>query len=242
MSLVIAALVVTAVAAVGQSVTGFGYALLVVPVLTVVAGPKTAVATMTAIGVPLVLFNAVRWRGHLERRLALVLLGTALLGMPAGVLILRGADERLLAAIVGVVVVMLTIAIWRGLTVPPGPPTLVTAGLLSGVLSTSVGTNGPPLVVALHAEDIEPAAFRATLQAIFAIEGSIALATFWANGLVTANVLVATAIGVPTAIGGALLGDRIARHVDRARFRTLVLWNLVLSGVVALASAMLEPT
>ena len=235
--LAIAAVVVTAIAAVAQSVTGFGYALLVVPVLTVVAGPHTAVATMTAIGVPLVVFNAWRWRRHLRARTALLLVGTAVIGMPFGVLLLRQADDRVLAAVVGVVVLAITAATWRGLTVPPGRRTLVTAGVLSGALCTSVGTNGPPLVLALDAERFDPPAFRATLQTVFAIEGSAALLTFWADGLVTGGVLRATAVAIPERSLGALAGDRLAARVDRARFRTLVLITLALSGVAAIASA-----
>ena len=239
MALAIAAVLVTLIASVAQSVTGFGFALFVVPVLTVVAGPKVAVVTMTAIGVPLVAFNAVRWRRDIARAIALLLAGTAVVGMPVGVVLIRTANDRVLAAIVGAVVLILTLAIWRGLAVPPGRPTLIAAGVMSGALSTSVGTNGPPLVVALDAERLPPPPFRATLQTIFALEGSVAFLTFWAGGLVTGDVLVATALGIPAAIAGALAGDRLSARIDRARFRALVLLTLALSGAAAVASAVL---
>ncbi|MEX0984383.1 MAG: sulfite exporter TauE/SafE family protein [Actinomycetota bacterium] len=237
MTLVIAAAVTAFAASIGQSVTGFGFALLMMPVLTVVAGPQVAVATMTAIGVPLVVFNAWRWRHAVERRIAARLILTALVGVPLGVLVLRAADERVLTAIVGVLVLVFTAAIWRGIQVPAGRRTLASAGVLSGALATSVGTNGPPLVVALHAEGLEPAAFRATLQTVFALEGSIALLTFWQGGLLTADIGWASVLGIPAAVGGALLGDRLAARVDRERFRTLVLMTLALSGVLAVVSA-----
>ena len=237
MSLTLAAVIAAFVAAAAQSITGFGYALLVVPVLTVVAGPRVAVATMTATGVPLVLFNAWRWRAHIRQRIAVLLIATALAGMPLGALFLKSADERVLAGTVGLVVLVLTAAIWRGLAVPSGTGTLATAGALSGALATSVGTNGPPLVVALHAEGLEPGAFRATLQTVFAVEGSIALVTFWATDLLTADVARAAAAGIPAVLLGALAGDRLARRVDRTRFRAAMLLMLALSGTLALVSA-----
>jgi len=237
MPFVLTAAAATLVAAIAQSVTGFGYALLVVPVLTVVAGPRPAVVAMTAIGVPLVIFNAWRWRHAIARRTAALLIGTALIGVPVGVIVLRQADERFLTAAVGILVVGFTVAIWRGVTMPAGRTTLVGAGVLSGALATSVGTNGPPLVVALHAEGLEPDAFRATLQTVFALEGSIALLTFWAGGLFTADTGWAAAIGIPAAVAGALVGDRIAARVDRERFRSLVLLMLALSGVLAIVTA-----
>lgn len=237
MTLTIAAALAAFAGAVSQSVSGFGYALLVVPVLTVVAGPRAAVVTMTAIGVPLVVVNAWRWRHHLRGRIAILLTGTALIGMPVGAWVLRDADERALTAAVGLVVIAMTVAIWRGLRVPPGTATLTTAGVLSGAFATSTGTNGPPLVVALDAEGLAPDAFRATLQTVFALEGTLALLTFWAGGLVTSSLVPAIVAGLIGAAGGALAGDQVARRVDRAWFRSIVLVTLGASGALAVVSA-----
>lgn len=237
-TLAIAAALAAFAGAATQSVSGFGYALLVVPVLTVVAGPRTAVVVMTAIGVPLVIANAWRWRAHLRGRIAALLVGTAVIGMPVGALFLSNADESLLTATVGVVVLVMTVAIWRGLRVPPGRTTLTAAGALSGALAASTGTNGPPLVIALDAEGLEPAAFRATLQTVFAFQGLLAFASFTVNGLVTASIGPAVAAGLLGAAAGALTGDRIATRVDVTRFRAIVLITLAASGVLALVTAL----
>jgi len=238
MTLASAAAIAAFAGAISQSLSGFGYALLVVPILTVVSGPKVAVVVMTSIGVPLVIFNGWRWRANLRHRMALLLVGTALIGAPFGALFLRTADDRVLTATVGAAVLVMTVAIWRGLRVPPGRTTLSVAGALSGAFAASTGTNGPPLVIALDAEGLEPDAFRATLQTVFALEGSLALLTFWANGLMTASLLPAIGLGLVGALGGALAGDRVARRVDRSRFRAIVLVTLAASGALALASAL----
>jgi hypothetical protein len=237
MTLAIAAALAAFAGGAIQSVSGFGYALLVVPVLTVVSGPRVAVVVMTAIGVPLVIANGWRWRAHLRRRMALLLVGTALIGTPLGALFLRTADDRLLTATVGIAVLVMTVAIWRGLRVPPGRTTLATAGVLSGAFAASTGTNGPPLVIALDAEGLEPDAFRATLQTVFALEGSLAFVTFIATDLVVPSMFPAIVVGLAGAAAGALVGDRIATKVDRARFRSIVLVTLAASGALALVSA-----
>ena len=51
----------------------------------------------------------------------------------------------------------------------------MTAGFTGGILSTSTGTSGPPIVIALSAKQLEPAVFRATISAIFLVQGSAAL-------------------------------------------------------------------
>jgi len=238
MTLVVAIALIVAFAAATQSITGFGFALIVVPGLALLLGPKVAVVAMSSIGVPLVIWNAIRWRHDILWREAITTSLAALLGMPIGLLVITHADERVLTAVIGVTILVLTFWLWRGLTLPGGRTTELTAGFTSGVLSTSVGTNGPPLVIAFQAVGLKPAAFRATLQACFVGQGSIALALFWSQGLVVHDVGVAFLAGAPAAVVGALIGDRIAPRVHEGPFRTAVIALLMLAGALALADAL----
>jgi uncharacterized protein len=237
-TLVVAIAVTVAFAAATQSITGFGFALIVVPGLALLLGPKVAVVAMSSIGVPLVIWNAIRWRHDILWREAITTSVAALVGMPIGLVVITHADDRVLTAVIGVTILVLTVWLWRGLTLPRGRPTELTAGFASGVLSTSVGTNGPPLVIAFQAIGLEPAAFRATLQACFVGQGSIALALFWSQGLVVHDVGVAFLAGAPAAVIGALIGDRIAPRVHEGPFRTAVLALLALSGTLAVGDAL----
>jgi uncharacterized membrane protein YfcA len=234
----VATALIVAFAAATQSITGFGFALIVVPGLTLLLGPKVAVVAMSSIGVPLVIWNAIRWRRDILWREALTTSVAALVGMPIGLVVLTRANDQLLTAIIGLTILALTVWLWRGLTLPDGRNTQVAAGFASGTLATSVGTNGPPLVIAFQAVGLEPAAFRATLQACFVGQGSIALALFWTQGLVVHDVGIAFLAGAPAAVIGALLGDRFAPRVHAGPFRTWVLVLLALSGVLALGSAL----
>jgi uncharacterized membrane protein YfcA len=234
----VATALIVAFAAATQSITGFGFALIVVPGLTLLLGPKVAVVAMSSIGVPLVVWNAIRWRRDILWREALTTSVAALVGMPIGLVVLTRANDQLLTAIIGLTILALTVWLWRGLTLPDGRNTQVAAGFASGTLATSVGTNGPPLVIAFQAVGLEPAAFRATLQACFVGQGSIALALFWTQGLVVHDVGIAFLAGAPAAVIGALLGDRFAPRVHAGPFRTWVLVLLALSGVLALGSAL----
>jgi uncharacterized membrane protein YfcA len=234
----IAIALIVAFAAATQSITGFGFALIVVPGLTLLLGPKVAVVAMSSIGVPLVIWNAIRWRRDIRWREALTTSVAALVGMPIGLVVLTRANDEVLEVIIGVTILALTLWLWQGLHLPEGRGTEVAAGLTSGALATSVGTNGPPLVIAFQAVGLEPAAFRATLQACFVGQGSIALALFWTQGLVVHDVGIAFLAGAPAAVIGALVGDRIAPRVPEGRFRTWVLVLLAASGLLALGSAL----
>jgi uncharacterized membrane protein YfcA len=234
----VAVALIVGFAAATQSITGFGFALIVVPGLALLLGPKVAVVAMSSIGVPLVIWNAIRWRRDILWREALTTSVAALVGMPIGLVVLTHANDRVLKAIIGMTILVLAVWLWRGLTLPEGRKTEVAAGFASGTLATSVGTNGPPLVIAFQAVGLGPAAFRATLQACFVGQGSIALALFWTQGLVVHDVGVAFLAGAPAAVIGALGGDRLAPQVHAGPFRTWVLMLLALSGLLALGSAL----
>ncbi|MGZ4149658.1 MAG: TSUP family transporter [Actinomycetota bacterium] len=223
--------------AIVQSTVGFGFALVVVPILAVIADPKVAVVTMTAVGLPLSIVNAVRWRAHVLVPEAARVTVASLVGMPVGALLLTRANDAVLTALVGVVVLVLTVALWRRFALPAGRRSEYAAGVVAGALATSVGTSGPPVVIAFQAAGLPPEPFRATLAAAFVVQGVIALAAFWAVGLVDAEVGRGVLVGIPAMALGVLAGERLFRRLNGGGFRGAVLALLALSGLLALASA-----
>jgi len=114
----------------------------------------------------------------------------------------------------------------------------VTAGFTAGILSTSTGTSGPPIVIALSAKQLEPAVFRATISAIFLVQGSVALALFALGEQITRDVLSVALAGLPGVLVGSIVGEHGFRRLDTPTFRRVVLGMLFLSGVVALFAAL----
>jgi uncharacterized protein len=230
------ALVVSA-GAVAQAVSGFGFALLTVPLLAVLLGPKTAVVTDNVVGIALVSLMVLRNRHGIERRTVFLVSVAAILAMPLGLLILTEVDARVLTIIIGVTVLALTAALVKGLTLPDRDLTDVLAGFISGVLATSTGTNGPPLVIAFHGKNLEPTVFRATLAASFFVQSLATLVSFTAAGKITTEVLKAALAGYPGIVLGVLAGERLARRIDRRQFRLVVLAMLVASALASIARA-----
>jgi hypothetical protein len=232
--------VTLAVAAGIQVTMGFGFALIAIPIVAVAEDPKVAVVLITAVGVPMTLWNTYRWRRHLRVREMLTVAGASLVGMPLGALVLTRAPERALTLTIGVVVLVLTAWLWRGLRLPAGPRTEISAGVVSGALSTSTGTNGPPLVIAFQATGMEREAFRATLAGCFLVQGAVALALFSVNGLVTSDVGRAFLVGMPAVVAGTTVGERLSARLHGRAFRVAVLVLLAGSGALAVAGALIS--
>jgi uncharacterized protein len=224
-----------AVAASTQALTGFGFALLIVPPLAVVIGPKEAVVVTTLLGSMVNLGRLTSTGRHVAWPTARRFVAGALVGLPIGSVILDRVDDGVLQAVIALSVAGFAIPMSRGAALrTKGLAADLTAGLVSGIGNTATGMSGPPLVITLHGRDIEPDQFRATLSVVFVTMGALSLGLFAASGRLTQDRLVEAGVGLPGVIVGFVVGELAFRHVDGARFRQLVVAMLFASACLAL--------
>jgi uncharacterized membrane protein YfcA len=229
---------VVSLAAAAQAVSGFGFALIGTPLVAVLAGPKEAVVGLTMVGLVLVAQLSLRGRGHVDRPTVGVVTVAAIVGMPLGLFVITRADERVLTFAIAIAVIAFSLLLWGGARVPAGRGTDAGGGFTAGILSTSTGTSGPPIVIALSAKQLEPAVFRATISAIFLVQGAAALVAFALGGQITRDAVAVALAGLPGVIVGSIVGERGFRRLDTPTFRRVVLGMLFVSGVVALFGAL----
>lgn len=227
-----------AIASAAQAMSGFGFALIATPIVAAAVGPREAVVGLTMVGLLLVAQLAFRGRGQVDRSTVLAVGAAAVVGMPLGLLVLTSVAERVLTMLIGVVVVLFALLLWRGIRLPSGHGTDAVAGFVSGVIATSTGTGGPPIVIALTAKAMVPRRFRATISTIFLVTASAALVAFAIGGQVTAAAIEVALAGLPGLVLGSLVGELGFRRLDAPTFRRIVLGMLLLSGAVALVAAL----
>lgn len=226
------------VAAFVQALSGFGFGLLSVPVMTLAIDAKAAVVVASLIGVVVTVWQATTLRADADTTLVKRMLWPAYLGMPIGLFVFVIIDERSLRLVLGIAVLLAVLLLVTPLRVPVGAPLDIGAGFLSGVLNTSLSTNGPPIVFALQCRKMPAEHFRGTIQMFFALSNVVSLTLFVAAGKVTGDGLVAAAVAVPSVVVGQLAGRPIREHVHGERFRWLVLGLLIAAGISAIVSAL----
>jgi uncharacterized membrane protein YfcA len=227
-------------AALVQSVGGFGFALLAVPLAAIGTELQTAVIVVGLGSLLNVVILSWRTRREIDRSLARRFNVPAVIGMPIGLAALTLVDERPLKMALGIVIIVATVALLRGAAnVAPRAWLEVLAGFASGILSTATGTNGPPLVLASQMRGLAPDAFRATLSFTFAVSGTISMVMFVAAGLVARDEIVLTVAGVPVILLGQRAGLRLQPVFSGRRFDSLVYGLLLVSGVSVGVSGLL---
>ncbi|MEU4567226.1 sulfite exporter TauE/SafE family protein [Micromonospora sp. NPDC023956] len=236
MLLSIVAFGIVLLGAFAQSVSGFGFALVAVPLLATAIDPRTAVVVAALTNIGLTVVAAARDRHHVRWRVTGALTAAALLGVPVGLLVLVTFPERLLSALIAVVVLGSVVLVWSGARLHTGAVGIGAVGVLVGVLTAATGTNGPPLVAAFHSLGYDPRTFRATLAAVFSGAGLIGVAGFALAGRIDAGVLRLTLTTLPAVPLGWWWGNLVFDRLPPLVFRRIVLVGLLGSAGAALAA------
>ena len=222
-----------------QTISGFGFALLAVPLMVTVTDARTASMVATALGILPQMVQSVRFRQFIQWPLVKHLSLSAFFGMPFGLLLFKFADERALRMTLGVSTLIMAVLLAGGLTLSHrGRGVDWAFGSASGVLSTSLATNGPPLVFVLQGRGLAPDQFRSTITTVFTICGVVSLSGRIGAGGLTHDVLVVCAwTALPMALG-LLIGLKLRPLISPTGFRKLVLALLVVAALTAIRAAM----
>lgn len=220
-----------------QTITGFGFSLLAVPIMSMAVPTELAVVIAATLSTFTSGGQAWSERHHGDRPTAKRLILATFLGMPFGLVILIVATSQQLKLGLATVIVLFLIVNLRGFKLEKAStPVDIAAGFVAGVLSTSLSTNGPPLVMALHARHFSPQVFRGTISSVLVTISIVSLALFAAAGRFTTDVAWSLLVAGPALVVGFFLGHRIRGHIDPARFRGLVTLLLAATAVVTVVS------
>jgi len=223
-----------------QSLTGFGSALVAVPLLSLYLDVKLAVVISTllstAISAPLLV--EVRRQVRLAKVAPLAIGSVA--GVPVGLLILEGVDARSLKILVAAVAIGASAILYLAPRLHFGSRNALSslvAGALSGLLRASTSMAGPPLVLYTLSHEKEIEEFRSTLLAMFLFTSLLTVPGFIVADLVSRDALLATGVAVPGLVAGLLAGAYLRSRVQPELFRRLVLAVLVITSVGVIVSA-----
>jgi len=244
-SLLVVVAVVALVAGAVNGVAGFGFAVVGTAVLATVVDPALAVVFMLA---PILAVN-LSLAGELSRtelrrcgRRFAPLLGAALVGAVAGMVLLDSVPGGPLRVGLGVVSLGFVAATQRAVRIPgldraregcfaETPAAMVGVGAVSGLLfgATNVGVQ---LVAYVRSCDLSHGLFVGVVALLFLGLNGVRIAAAGALGLYPdATVAALSALAALPAVAGVAVGKRLRERIpDRAR-RAVVLALLTVVGV-----------
>ena len=226
--------------AVLRGYTGFGFAVIAVPLLVLLLEPAEVVPTVLLLEVvaSLQLLPSV-WRSVDWWAVRRLLIG-ALAGTPLGILVLSQLPGREMRLGIAGVVLLTALSLAAGLQFRsvPGRLTTITVGLLSGALNGAVAMSGPPVVLFFLSTPASLMVGRASLVMFFTLADTAATGFAAVAGLVTGSVLATAAALAPALFLGQAIGSRFFDETKRTTFQRVSLGIMVLVSVLVAAQAL----
>lgn len=233
----LAAIVITAIAATIQGTVGLGFGLISVPSLAML-DPRLSPVPQLLIAFPLVIGMLWSERHGVDRSgFGQIVLGR-LPGAGLGYLLVeyfdRSSLELAIAAIIGmaVVVAVRNSRARSGPATPPSGALRFAAGWVSGTSSYVASIGGPP--IALLYRNAQGPTLRATMAAVFLVGLTLTLVSRTAAGHIARGDVHVALVLAPSVVVGLLASRALRGRVEGPWLRTAV---LVISGAAALALA-----
>ena len=218
-----------------QSVTGFGYGILLMSILPLfVPNLLITVAASGIIGTIQAVISAWRYRKSTQWKFLPPLMGCFFVTSFLAIRFAATNSVDVLRRPLGAFLIILAayfIFFAGKIKIKGSPVAGCVTGCIAGIAGGFFSISGPPAVVYLLSATSSNAAYMATLQAFFSCAGIYSATVRFANGLITYSVLMIT---VPALIGlviGATLGAKLFDKLDPMWLRRLVYTVMLVSGL-----------
>jgi hypothetical protein len=233
-------LTVTFLAGLIQGLSGFGSVLLSLPLLILFLDVKTAIPLTALIALALNVMLIIQLRQHLEWRRVYPLLAGTLLGVPAGVFLLKRLDTSPIEITLGAV--LFGYALY-GLTFKGSMQRIrerwaYLYGFLAGCLGGALSASGPPVIIYTSLQPWSKDEIKVTLQGYFLVSGLLVISFQAANGLTTGTVLKLFALSLPAVVVGTVVGSHFYGMVREEGYRRMLLILLGCLGMFTVYRAL----
>jgi uncharacterized membrane protein YfcA len=220
-------------AALVQTISGFGFALVVMPLATILVGLQTAAPLVALTGLTVCTVNFIRYRQAVNVSEVLRLAVASALGIPFGLWVLTTMDESTIKSVLGLILIAYALYV---VVQPAMPSTLpqwwvYPTGFVAGCLSGAYNTPGPPVIMYGSLRQWPKQEFRAVLQMYFAINATLVVSSHALARRLTAQVLSLYPYAALALLLGVVAGSRLDTRVDRNRFRSIVTVMILILGV-----------
>ena len=219
-----------------RGLTGFGFAILAVPLMGLVIPPTEAVLLAIILQMLIGPFGVRVAIAQIDRRLVSgVALGAAL-GTPAGLLVLSAtAPDTARLRIATIAIGCFGIFLIKRAPLPSRAPAHIAAtGLAAGVLNGFAAMPGPPVVLYFVRSGVSPMAARGSMILVFFAAATAGTLTAWLRGLLDGHLVLLSAAVFPLMLAGNHVGSKFFGAVPERTWRTAVVILLVVSALGAL--------
>ena len=222
-----------------QGLSGFGSALLAMPLLTMSIDVKLAVPLCMLNSLIITSYLSFQLRKYIEKKKVLPLLIGSLPGTFLGVYFLKNMDSEIIKLLLGILIISYSI---YSLALSPAPKKFhnawsYLAGFCTGFIGSAFSAGGPPAIIYTTLTGWSKDHIKATLSGFFFASSIITVIVYAVNGLTTVKVVEYFSASALFVIIGVTLGSRLYDRIDRRVYIRSILVVLIMLGILMTVSA-----
>ena len=217
---------------------GFGAALLIVPVLSIILTPVQAIVILMIIELPNVVYLMPSGLREFDFKSISVMILGMLIAVPVGAYALVSFDPKMMKLVISVIVLALVALLASGWKFKGqvSRRVMLATGIVGGLIHGSAGMGGPPFVTVLLSRGDDAQRTRANILMTLNCMSVMSAATLFAYGTFTASLIIASCLSAPFYIAFTAIGSRYFRKAGNEYFRKAALIILALIALMVIYS------
>jgi len=217
-------------ASVLQTSTGFGFSIMATPFLLLLFDPREAIQLNLILSLFISSMLIVNIRRDVNWGVFKRFVIGGLFGLPLGITIFLLLDMTLLKLGVSLLIISLTILLILNWRTKQTIQRDFLVGGLSGLLTTSIGMPGPPLLLYFSGTNTKKATLRATTLAfyLFIYLASLMFQVLFAG--TSTEIWLSSLKALPIVLIGLMIGQLLYKRISQRMFQILTYILLFISG------------
>ncbi len=225
-----------------QGVSGFGSALIAMPLLTSFLNIKTAVPLCVLNSLVITICLSLQLRRHINWKRIFPLLAGCLPGIVFGLLVLKHVPNIILQISLGLLIIFYAAYNLFGSAARKIKGKLsvgwaYAAGFCTGGISASLGAGGPPTIIYITMTGWTNDEIKAALSIFFLITSIFTALGQAVSGLTTTLILHDFMRSAPFTLLGVWAGVQLYNRINRQTYIRIMFWLLLVMGWVMLLTA-----
>ena len=223
-----------------QGLSGFGSALLAMPLLTIFIDVKIAVPLCILNSFLITSYLSFKLKDYMEIKKILPLIVGSLPGIYLGIVFLKSMEPDLIKILLGLLIVSYC---FYTLVFRPAPRKIhrswaYIAGFGSGFIGSAFSAGGPPTIIYTTLTGWSKNHIKATLTGFFFIGNIIIITGHAASGLTNTLVLKYMLVSAGFVLLGVYLGSQLYDKTNTLVYLKVILITLMALGVMMIGSAL----
>ena len=221
-----------------QGTSGFGSALVAMPLLILLMPAVMATPLCVLMGTIITVDLTIRLRRHVDRAGVMLLTAGCLPGIATGIYLLGNANDLIMRRMLGSV--LAGYAAWSLFVRVPGVKLGrlwgIAAGFTAGTLGAALSTGGPPAIIYCTLLKWDRHRLKATLSAFFLVTSLFTVTAHWLAGFTTPAVLKLFGASALPILAGTWLGTAVYNRMSEHGYIRILLCLLLAAGLLLVIS------